>query len=250
MSINEIFKRPASCSASWYVCTGGSTYPWCDVPDKVICTGSGVWVIWPMCNVGSAVAGTTSASYGSMFQWWRNVPILSTGSVPTVAWPLTLAAANATSSFITHAGGTYDWLTPQDSNQWWGASTNENAGTYSSATSINQSLMKWPCATNYHVPTAKEACDMVNAINGTYVCGTANPYAGAFLKSPPAGLRGEDWLIYGQLGQTDPRSYFWLSSPSASVPWLSWVGNYRYDVLQFAWNIRRVWGVSVRCMKN
>ena len=228
------------------------TYPWCNTPDQVVCTCIGKAQTWSMCNVGSNTAGMTSASYGYMYQWWRNLPFQPTGGVTTIPWPLPLAAANATSSFITNSiAPQYEWLSISDNNLWWGSGTTASSGTYLSATAWNQSLMKWPCANGYHVPTAKEACDMINAINGTYVCGAANPYAGAFLKSPPAGLRGEDWLIYGQLGQTDPRSYFWLSSPSTTFLWgLSWAGNYRYDVLSFGWNIRRVWGVSVRCLKN
>ena len=203
-----------------------------------------------MCNVGSAVAGTTSASYGSMFQWWRNVPILSTGSVPTVAWPLTLAAANATSSFITHAGGTYDWLTPQDSNQWWGASTNENAGTYSSATSTDQSLMQWPCASGYHVPTSREWCDVIDAISGNGGC--ASGVSGHVsvnsaknnLMIPYGGFRGEDgvWSIQEAYG------YYWTSSPMYST-----VGRYVGFETTFLYPIQpfqRVVALSVRCMKN
>jgi prepilin-type N-terminal cleavage/methylation domain-containing protein len=92
----------ASCTARWQTYTGGSTYSTCNSTDKIVCTGVGVGNTWSMCNVGSTVAGTTSASYGYMFQWGRNVPFPSTGTcsdrcMTTQIW----LRANATGSFIT-----------------------------------------------------------------------------------------------------------------------------------------------------
>ena len=70
--------------------------------------------------MGSTLAGTTAASYGSFFQWGRNVPFPSIGNVPTIAGPLSLVAANATTKFITGNpdNNLADWQTPSDNGAW------------------------------------------------------------------------------------------------------------------------------------
>ena len=174
----------------WQFYTGSTTYPWCDTPDKMVCISPWVATTWSMCNVGSTVSGTGVASYGSMFQWWRNVPFPSTWTVPIVAWPLTLAAANATTSFI-NADGVYpyDWLTPQNDDLWWWSGTTRMAGTFISQGS--PSAMQWPCATGYHVPTFKEMCDMAGSAQGWnfgFWCGWGSEVAKT-MSMPPAGYR-------------------------------------------------------------
>ncbi len=60
--------------------TTKNRYPGCDTDDIVLTNGQ----IWSACNVGANKAGTGAESYGSFFQWGRNVPFASTGTVKIV----------------------------------------------------------------------------------------------------------------------------------------------------------------------
>lgn len=235
----------ASCTAAWQTYNATTTYPWCDTADKIVCTGNNAWFIWAMCNVWANIAGLTSASYGDMFQWWRNKAFPSTGSVPTLGGPIalsSLAAADAANQFITSTVSPWDWLTPQDNNRWWGA-TNPYSVTYQTAAPSDQVKMQWPCATDYHVPTYLENCTSLNSL-GTSGCGyvwTTVPQT--ILKMPLAGYRmHSDGSLYGQgLGGN-----WWLSSPvSTSYFNASWdTGG------TGGGNNPGVYGFSVRCVRN
>lgn len=229
----------ASCTAARQTYNATTTYPWCDTADKIVCTGNNAWFIWAMCNIGSTIAGTTSSSYGSMFEWWRNVSFPSSWTVSTTAGPLSLAAANATSNHITNSTAPYDWLTPKDDNRWWGSGTTDTVGTYSTVSTANQVLMKWPCATNYHVPTYKEANDTIAIWLWTNIT-TFN----TVLKPPLSGVR--TWSD-GSLVYQGTNGYWWLSSTvngdGRIVYWHSTgVGPTNYT--------GRAQGFAVRCVRN
>ncbi len=204
-----------------------------------------------MCNVGSPTAGTGVASYGSLFQWWRNVAFLSTGSVPTVAWPLdSTGANNATGSFITVPNvPPYQWLTPWDDNLWWGSGTTSSSGTYLSANPWNQALMRWSCEPGYHIPTVKEWCDIINSIYNTNSCSdTSNIYTFInLLKLPFSNTRGgADGAIY------NPYSVYWSSSNN---PYIYAAKIYIQQISSSSLSADGIGGAksmgySIRCMKN
>jgi hypothetical protein len=205
------------CTAAWQTYTATTTYPGCNEADKIVCTWTSVWYTWAMCNVGSTTAGTTSASYGSYFQWWRNVPFPTSGSVTTVAWPLTASAASATTDFIINwSTAPYDWLIPQDGNLWWDTT--------------NTSLArKWPCQDGYHVPSYAEMTDMKNALPWWVWMTT--------LKAPIAWYRHyADWSLGGA------HWFWWTTLPGQ---YLYWDSTYTY----LWWNSRALW-FSVRCIGN
>lgn len=218
------------CTAAWQVYTASTTYPGCSEPDKLICHGNNAWYIWSMCNLGTNIAGTGAASYGSFFQWWRNVAFPSTGTVTPIGWPLSLAAANATSSYIGSSLSPFDWLTPQDNNRWWWAT----ASTYSTASPWDQVLMQWPCASEYHVPTYNEA-------NSTVVAVWLN--IKTILKWWLSGGRSNSAATISAQGTS---GYWWLS-------WVNWINsrvltwnNATYSIA----NWLRASGFPVRCIKN
>lgn len=238
----------ASCTAAWQTYTATTTYPGCDTSDKIICTGNNAGYIWPMCNVGSTVAGTGTSSYGSFFQWGRNVAFPSSGNVTTSGWPLTLAAANATTNFITvPMVAPRNWLNILDDNLWWWSGTTETMGTYQSVSLANQSLMQWPCATGYHVPTMKEWCDTAIAINPGITCTATNQndtLLANVLKTPFAGTRVDLW---GAINWAWMYAELWSSTPYST--------NWRYFfinstlVMPLSW-FTRASAYSLRCMRN
>ncbi len=136
--------------------TTSLSYPWCDTPDIVLGNGQ----IWAACNVGATKAGTGVESYGSFFQWGRNLPFASTGSVKIITWPLTLAEANSTDAIIVGRND-QDWLISHNSNLW-GWEETSTTGAYQTQSIQNQILMQGPCANGYHVPTYEEWKNMVD----------------------------------------------------------------------------------------
>lgn len=236
-----------ACSYGWQILPAWSTYPGCNTPDKLICTWNGIWYVWSMCNVGSTIAGTTSSSYGSMFQWWRNVPFLSSWTPASVPGPLSLASANATSDFITSGSSPYDWLTPSDNNRWWGVNTNTSAWVYYNQSAADKVLMQWPCAAWYHVPTFKESYNTLVSIYGypNYLSGggDATTYPQTVLQLPKTWYRfnaapilWDQWNVGG----------FWLSSTAG------WNGSLvTHDTYLRAYEAYpKAYWFPVRCIKN
>ena len=239
----------AVCTSAWQTATASSTYPGCSQADKIICTGSATGYTWAMCNVGSTTAGTWPASYGSLFQWWRNHPFPSTGTVPTLAWPIALtwlAAADSADQFITNWSlSPNDWLNTQDDNRWgWEATA--TMGTYQTVSPANQALMQWPCSPGYHVPTYQEADDTIR-VGLSNSIGQSN----TALMPPFAGYRSvADGTYGGYLYSQSISGFWWLSSssppgfsPSRGVYWDSSDVFSNYDDI-------RAYGFSVRCLRN
>lgn len=238
-----------ACTAVGQTYTASSTYPWCNTPDKVICTCIGKAQTWPMCNVGSNTAGTTSVSYGSIFQWGRsNAPFLPIGSVPTIPWPMDITSANSvTGSFIiANLISPYDWLTSQDPNRWWGSSTTSSSWTFTTLGS--PSAMQWPCANGYHVPTLKEWCDMSNVLQGLSWCNSI--WNGSIiintLQIPYAGARSAwNWSLINQ----GSYGWYWVSSYGQINSNYCMSVNFSWTYNPIADNACAVWE-TIRCIKN
>ncbi len=211
-----------------------SRYPGCDTDDIVLSNRQ----VWAACNVGASKAGTGVESYGSLFQWGRNVPFASTGTITTTTWPITLATANATTNYIVIKPNlntnTYDWLSTRDDILWWSIS---DIDTYATATPANQAKMQWPCATWYHVPTYKEVRETESELPWSNWMTT--------LKAPLSGSRD---YSNASLNKTQGSGgNWWLSSSNSflgrSVYWFSGYVNKDY-------NSDRAEGFGVRCLKN
>lgn len=145
-------------------------YPGCDTVNMRLPNGQ----IWASCNVGATQASTATGSafvgtgsvMGQFFQHGRNDILTIDPSNGTNYLTGTLALPGNTSVghnlFIT---GDPTWMnTPWVTDNWGGAASTFATGTYQS---LNMpASMKGPCATGYHVPTAKEWSDAGLSIAG------------------------------------------------------------------------------------
>ena len=106
--------------------TSSTKSPGCDTNDIVIWQGGTNNVqIWAACDMGSTVAGTTSASYGGLYQWGNNANIISASTSSTQV----NASSNGPGNYYNSAtfiivGG--DWSSSQNDNLW-GNTANTNA---------------------------------------------------------------------------------------------------------------------------
>lgn len=194
----------SACTVAGKTFVANSKYLWCNIPDKVVCVCIGKAQTWSMCNVGSNTAGMTSASYGYMYQWWRNIPLSSTGNISTVPWPLSLDAANTTTHFITSLDRTSqsNWLSYKNANLWWWG-LGWGWETFISLGSPN--AMKWPCESGYHIPTAKEWCPKFPTVGAcTFDVDLVN-----VLQLPPA------WARFGNM----PNHILWGPLYQSSDSW-------------------------------
>ncbi len=205
-----------TCSASHE----NTTYPWCDNEDITF----GIYTI-SACNVWTNIAWTSASSYGDHFQFGRNV------TYPTwTNW---------------NVWYTYDWKSPGgadswSANDWWVYESVKWTATYQNSNSASQTLMQWPCATWYHIPTDVEWNGILVAW-GWWSNGTNMMNA---IKLPFAGYRGASNAILGGQGSsalywtatpTDAYSYRFSFNASSISPSTS---SYRWD------------GFSIRCFKN
>jgi len=126
-----------------------TTYNLCDTPDIIVCSWPKSWYTIAACNVWTATAWITIASYWDYFQFGRNDPY------PT--W----TNGQAWYSYDWKASWWLDWWSAND---WWVFEANKLTTTYNNPLwSTNTLLMKWPCEGEYHIPTDKEWDDLVVA---------------------------------------------------------------------------------------
>ncbi len=235
------YTRTGSRAPEYTISAGGGTFsiPACDIDDKIICTAPGVGYTWAMCNVGSSKAGTGPASYGSMFQWWRNVPFPSSGAIQTTPWPLPASTASATTYFISNRDHSGDWINPKDHTLWW-TTSDDTTATYATSTPANQAKMQWPCAPGYHVPTYKEAYDTVTPIAWAAWMTTMNaplPGRRAYADGSLSGVPG----YYG---------YWWLSSTDSTYSVYGRQVYWQYASIASLTYGQRTFSFGVRCLKN
>lgn len=235
----------ANCSANKLVFS--IKYPWCNTNNIVLPNGQS----WAACNVWSNIAGTGSSSYGSMFQWGRNVAFPSSWTITTTSWPLTAASASATTSFIISLTNPFDWLTSQDHNLWGGATTTDTTGYYQTVSSTDKTKMQWPCAIGYHVPTMKEWCDAITTIDSSMTCSNTlqnNTSISSILKIPPVGGRDpSNWLLDLQ----GTSWLYWSSTPILNVGvWVGRVTDISSTYIQPLIANTRASAQPIRCLRD
>ncbi|MDD3302123.1 MAG: prepilin-type N-terminal cleavage/methylation domain-containing protein [Candidatus Gracilibacteria bacterium] len=210
-------KIPAPFSAT-------STYPGCDTPDIVLCSGAGTGYTLSACNVGSTIAGTGASSYGKYFQFGRN----------DESWNVGQSAYS------------YDWKSPGgtnagSANDWGVLESVKTTATWGNSSESDRLKMQGPCEDGYHIPTNSELLAIHTA--GQWLYGGAVAMVEE-LKLPRAGYRNRNTSAYTNLGTY---GYYRTSSPNGSEGFhMSFDStgitpdNYFY----------RSNGYSVRCIKN
>ncbi|MFZ4543027.1 MAG: hypothetical protein ACOYOA_03185 [Saprospiraceae bacterium] len=208
-----------SCSFSAYVysCIAGPT-------TIIEVTNPTTGRIWMDRNLGALQAATSitdAAGYGDLYQWGR----LTDGhQCRNSATTSTLSSSDQPGhgNFITTANSPNDWRSPQNINLWQGISGINN-----------------PCPSSYRLPT-------INEWATERFSWSSNNAAGAFssvLKLPMAGYR----IANGTLVSIGSNGYYWSSSRFATDTYSLTIGNNGAATDLYG---PRVWGHSVRCIKN
>ena len=249
----------AECAGTAPTCTGstccqdvccGATPSANGITYSTVAVGTQCWLKQNLGAPNVAVSSTDYANYGWLFQWGRGADNhqLVTWTSATTGTPVNAAIAGPNAS---NAPGTsfieswettyYDWLLPQVGTLWNGNGT----GATWSATGIpaNQN----PCPTGFHVPTQAEWQTFYNATPTLASCGSGSTCLTAAYNSPlkltAAGLRNNG----GALTSQGSSGNYWSSTPfSANAYYLYF---YSSGVLP-ASSLYRVFGFSVRCVKN
>jgi hypothetical protein len=185
--------------------------------------------IWMDRNLGARQVASTSTdadSYGDFYQWGRGA---DGHQIRTSATTSTLSSSDVpvNGSFILvsnlyGAAATGDWLSPQNNNLWQGVSGTNN-----------------PCPAGFRIPTNPEWIAETNSWS------SKNP-AGAFaspLKLPVAGARNNG----GTFNNVGTAGNYWsstINSTSSLYMWFQTGGFNSSDPLF------RVWGISVRCIRD
>lgn len=228
-----------------------SIYPGCDSPDIML----GTWQIWAACNVWATKAytwititdcwGSSSDcdsairnTIWSYFQRWRNTDITATASW---VWPV---SSETNTKFYYNLSSPYDWLSTPNPNLWWWS--------ISDTATINwqtdNTLRQWPCATWYHVPSAKDWCDAMKLITSSLTCNNspqANTLVVSTIKLPLAGTRDGSSTNYYYQGSWWA---YWSSSPSSTT--LTFTPYFNSTTLYPLLWYNRWYGNSIRCIKN
>jgi len=185
--------------------------------------------IWMDRNLGARQVASTSTdadSYGDLYQWGRGT---DGHQIRTSATTSTLSSSNVpvNGSFILvsnlyGSNATGDWLSPQNNNLWQGVSGTNN-----------------PCPAGFRIPTNPEWIAETNSWS------SQNP-AGAFaspLKLPVAGARNNG----GTFNNVGTAGNYWSSTINSTSSLYMWfeTGGFRSSDPLF-----RVWGISVRCIKD
>lgn len=263
----------ASATSGGTQTAAASRYPGCDA-DDIYVTGATVQ-IWAACNAGpgtltayssqsvaltdaTAAGGPTAAQkayMGAYYQWGKNEDVTTGGSGAQAS---TGSSSTVLGYFAKGAATKYDWLVDasQNDNLWGGTGSTVSAGTYSSLGS--PAAMQGPCATGYHVPTAKEWCDAIVAVSPTqnggaamvcdanwHVEATANKFMTTF-RLPLAGYRrGSSAAFYFQ----GTNGYYWAASTTGTDGYTVNLSTTNGVIPANNLNLRAN-GLSVRCLKN
>ena len=183
--------------------------------------------IWMDRNLGASRVATSindAEAYGDLYQWGRGADGHEKRTSGTTS---TLSASDTPGhdKFIIitsfSLGSTYDWHSPKNDNLWQG----ENG--------INN-----PCPLGYRLPTLAEW-------EAERLSWSSNNIAGAFasaLKLPAAGMRDINGLIQEEGFYGD----YWSSTVVGDNALDMYIPDYSASIQ----NGPRVWGYSVRCIKN
>ena len=201
------------------------------LPNMVGCAGGR---IWKDRNLGASQVATSSAdgaAYGDLYQWGRATDGHEKRSSATTA---TLATTDTPGHgmFITGTGD--DWRTPQNDALWqWNNTT---------GTGPNN-----PCPLGFRVPTAAEWMAEINSTGFTPKTSTGGYTC---LKLTRGGYRDSNGLISdsGSFGT----GYYWTSTVAGTKAYPLYINSsYATVPSSPAGTVRtRIWGMSVRCIKN
>jgi uncharacterized protein (TIGR02145 family) len=193
-------------------------------------------------NLGAtrvAASSTDAQSYGSLYQWGRfsdghQCVKRYTGDGVTTSGTTGTRSSTDTpghGKFIPYNSSPYDWRNPQNNNLWQGVNGINN-----------------PCPSGYRLPTEAEwEAERNNGGTGYWGTGSVqNNSTGAWqsvLKLPMAGIRN---FSDGSLLSVGTNGYYWSSTVSGTIV------RYLYFVSSGAnmYNSSRVYGYSVRCLKD
>jgi uncharacterized protein (TIGR02145 family) len=179
--------------------------------------------VWMDRNLGATQVATSSAdaaSYGDLYQWGRRSDGHQCRTSPTTT-ELSLLDQPANGYFIITQSAPVDWRSPQNVNLWQGVNGANN-----------------PCPSAYRTPTETE-------LNAERLSWSQNNSAGAFaspLKWTLAGYR----FLDGQLNAVSSEGGYWTSTLSTMQS--RYLNFYSGGTLMS--NSPRVFGYSVRCIKN
>ncbi|MFA5917529.1 MAG: prepilin-type N-terminal cleavage/methylation domain-containing protein [Candidatus Gracilibacteria bacterium] len=232
----------ASCTGTGQLVTASSTYPGvsvsglqpihpaCDTQDVIVCSGSGTGYTLSSCNIGAAIAGTGSSSYGYYFQWGRNKGFIY-GDLShlsaTINGTVGLNAGTDSYGFVRNSTLPlpYTWANTDITNNW-GDTTNTNIA------------RQGACATGYHIPSKPEWLAILTAggwgTNGTNMMNA--------LKLPKSG--GRSWDTGAMYNQGVYGTY-WLSTPSTYAYGFNFSTGITPSLEYY-----RAPGFTIRCTKN
>jgi hypothetical protein len=179
---------------------------------------------WMDRNLGAtqvATSSTDAAAYGDLYQWGRG----NDGhQCRTSSTTTTLSATDQPGhgNFITVTSGLMDWRSPQNPNLWQGVNGVNN-----------------PCPNGYRVPTEVEwENETINWISSISIDGFPSN-----LKIPEAGFRSN---ATGLLTDVGTFGYLWCSTLFAHKA----THLYFFSNVPFLITSERVFGLSIRCIKN
>ncbi len=239
-SPNQAWQTTNSANPCHFVCNSWYWYNWSACVTATTCT---TWIeyitIWTSPNIQS---WSCKNEWATIVRDWSTKCVDWTACYSQYWWAWNYYQWGRTDT--TWAGWSSDWWSTN--NSWWWTTTTSSAWTYSSVSSGDQILMKWPCTLGYHVPTAYEwkiACD---TISGTSCANNSTTVTNmqAKLRLPFAGYRNRNTGYYFN---QSTYAYYWSSSPNTTNGYdLYFSTSYIHPA-----NINyRAFGFSVRCIKN
>ncbi len=240
-SVGAIYINSADQAMYWYDGTQWVLAAYKIAPDGTLVKDltSSTGRVWMDRNLGAsraAVSSTDYLAYGSLYQWCRATDghekiiwtSASTGTPVNNGTTTTLSTSTTApnSLFIVNPNSPNDWLSTQQTNGnlWW-------SGT---ATGANN-----PCPAGYHVPTYAEW----NVELSAGITNAATVFSR--LKVPTAGYRLAENGAFDSVGSS---GWCWTTTPTpaGNTTWGLYFGS---AVAGLSYNLR-VWGFSVRCIKN
>jgi uncharacterized protein (TIGR02145 family) len=164
------------------------------------------------------------------YQWWRNEPVNTTTTVATYNWTFTWLLWH--NNFVL-------WETTY--RDWW-----QNEAWNTTPTRWTWTNPQWPCPTGWHIPSKNDwqlACN--NILSTTCSNNMAyNSLIATKLRLPFAGYR--NWYDGNYSNQSVEASY-WSSTPNSTYAYFMFFNpSFIYPVS----GNYRVYGYSVRCLKN